>query len=148
MLLDLANQLDSLRTVSPQPKGGAPGLGDKDGPKNETPKKGKPTNTEDTPKKQHKSHEEKGQSKHNLAEKSPALSTHEPNVNFEASRLGSAVAQACLSVARMTQVVEDTHNSKVVEALLARQHLKKASAEAIDSAMEEIQGTHTPADMW
>ena len=29
-----------------------------------------------------------------------------------------------------------------------RQCLEKVSAEPIDSAMEEIQGTHTPADMW
>ena len=45
-------------------------------------------------------------------------------------------------------MVENTHNSKVVEALLTRQHLEKASAEAIDLVMEEIQGAHTPADMW
>ena len=75
MLLYLADQLDSLRTVSPQPKGGAPRLGDKDGPKDETPKKGKSANTEDTPKKQHKSCKEKGQSRHNSAEKSPASLT-------------------------------------------------------------------------
>ena len=143
MLLDLADQLDSLRTVSLQPEGSVPGLGDKDGPKDETPKKRKSANTEDTPKKQH-SHEEKGRSRHNSAEKSPALSTHEPNVNFDTSRLGNAVAQACLSVTRITKEVEDSHNSKVAEALLTKQHLKKASAEVIDLVMEEIQG----ADMW
>ena len=59
MLLDLTDQLDSLRTVSPQPEGGAPRLGDKDGPKDKTPKKSKLANTEDIPKKQHKSHKEK-----------------------------------------------------------------------------------------
>ena len=48
----------------------------------------------------------------------------------------------------MTKVVEDNHNSKVAEALLAKQCLEKASAEAIDSAMDEIQGACTPADMW
>ena len=40
------------------------------------------------------------------------------------------------------------HNSKTAEALLVRQHLEKVSAEAIDSMMDEIQGAHTPADMW
>ena len=29
-----------------------------------------------------------------------------------------------------------------------RQHLEKVSAKAIDSVMDEIQGAHTPADMW
>ena len=29
-----------------------------------------------------------------------------------------------------------------------RQHLEKASAQAIDSMKDEIQGTRTPADMW
>ena len=116
VLLDLADQLDSLRTGSPQPKGSVPRLGDKDGPKDETPKR-KSANTEDTPKKQHT--HEKGQSRHYSAEKSPASSTHEPNVNFDASRLGNAVAWACLSVTRITKVV-DTHNSKVAEALLTK----------------------------
>ena len=48
----------------------------------------------------------------------------------------------------MMKVVEDSHNSKVAEALLTKQCLEKASAEAIDLAMEEIQGAHTPVDMW
>ena len=91
MLLDLADQLDSLRTGSPQPKGSVPGLGDKDGPKDEIPKKRKSANTEDTPKKQH-THKENGRSRHNSAEKYTALLTHKPNVNFDASRLGNAVA--------------------------------------------------------
>ena len=131
MLLDLADQLDSLRTVSPQPEGSAPGLGDKDGPKGKTLTKSKLANTKDMPKKQHKSCKEKSQSRHNSAKKSPASLTHEPNMNFHASRLGTAVAQACLSVTRITKVV-DTHNLKVAEALLARQHLEKASAKAIN----------------
>ena len=46
VLLDLADQLDSLRTGSPQPEGSVPGLGDKDGPKDKTPKKRKSANTE------------------------------------------------------------------------------------------------------
>ena len=65
-----------------------------------------------------------------------------------ADRLGDVVAQACLSVVRMARVVEKTHNSKTTEALIVRQHLEKVSAEAIDSMMDEIQGTHTPADIW
>ena len=69
-------------------------------------------------------------------------------MNFDTSRLGNAVAQACLLVTRITKVVEDTHNSKVVEALLTKQCLEKASTKVIDSVMEEIQGACTPADMW
>ena len=60
----------------------------------------------------------------------------------QASRLGDVVAQACLSIARMVRVVEKTHNSKTMEALLVRQHLEKVSAKAIDSVMDEIQGAH------
>ena len=66
----------------------------------------------------------------------------------KADRLGDVVAQACLSVARMARVVENTKNSKTAEALIVRQHLEKVSVEAIDSMMDEIQGAHTPADMW
>ena len=66
----------------------------------------------------------------------------------KADRLGDVVAQACLSVMRMSRIVEKTHNSKTDEALVVRQHLEKVSVEAIDSAMDEIQGTHTPTDIW
>ena len=66
----------------------------------------------------------------------------------QASRLGDVVAQACLSVARMVRVVEKTHNSKTAEALVVRQCLEKVSVKAIDSVMDEIQGAHTPVDMW
>ena len=69
-------------------------------------------------------------------------------MDCKANRLGDVVAQACLSVARMTKVVENTHNSKIAEALLVRQHLEKVSTKAIDSVMDEIQGAHTTADMW
>ena len=65
----------------------------------------------------------------------------------KADRLGDVVAQACLSVARMARVVEKTHNSKTAEALIVRQHLEKVSVEAIDSVMDEIQGTCTPSDI-
>ena len=67
---------------------------------------------------------------------------------LKADKLGDVVVQACLSVVRMLRVVEKAHNSKTAEALLVRQHLEKASAEAIDSVKDEIQGTRTPADMW
>ena len=66
----------------------------------------------------------------------------------KADRLGDVVAQACLSVMRMSRVVEKTHNSKTAEALIVRQHLEKVSVEAINSTMDEIQGTHTPTDIW
>ena len=148
MLLDLAEQLDSLRTVSPGPKASNTESGDRHGAKDKTPKKIRPGDAGDTPKKHHKSHKEKSQSKHSMIKKSPALLSLEHDVDLKANRLGDVVAQACLSVARMTKVVENTHNSKIAEALLMRQHLEKVSAKAIDSVMDEIQGAHTTADMW
>ena len=45
-------------------------------------------------------------------------------------------------------MVEKAHNSKTSQAWLVRQCLEKASIEAIDSMKDEIQGTHTSADMW
>ena len=69
-------------------------------------------------------------------------------MDLEANRLGDVVVQACLSVARMMQVVESTHNLKKAEVLLTRQCLEKASTKAIDSVMDEVQGAYTPADMW
>ena len=67
---------------------------------------------------------------------------------LKADRLGDVVAQACLFHCEDARVVEKAHHSKTAEALLVRQHLEKVSAEAIDSMMDEIQGTYTPADMW
>ena len=132
VLLDLAEQLDNIRTALPRPKAGNPKSGDRHGAKDETSKKIRLGDTGGTLKKHHKSHKEKSRSKHSLMEKSPALSSCEHDVELEANRLGDAVAQACLSVARMIKVVENTHNSKIAEALLVRQHLEKVSAEAID----------------
>ena len=117
------------------------------GTKEETPKKAKSTET-DLPRKHHKSHEEKGRSRHSPTEKSPASSSREHNVTLETDKLGDVVVQACLSVARMSRVVEKAHNSKTAEAFLVRQHLEKASIEAIDLMKDEIQGTHTSADVW
>ena len=82
--------------------------------------------------------------RHSLTEKSPASSFHEQDVALKADKLGDVVAQACLSVVRMSRVVEKAHNSKTAEALLVRQCLEKVSVEAIDSVMDEIQGAHTP----
>ena len=147
VLLAMADQLENLRIVPPRPKASNPESGDGHGTKDETPKI-KLADTGDTPRKHHKSHKEKSQSKHSLMEKSPALSSCEHDVKHQASRLRDVVAQACLSVARMVRAVEKTHNSKTTEALLVRQCLEKVSAKAIDSMMDEIQGTHTPADMW
>ena len=148
VLLALANQLENLRAVPPRPKVSNLESRDGHGTKDETPKKVKLVDTGDTPRKHHKSCKEKSQSKHSPTEKSPASSSCKHDVVPQASRLEDVVAQACLSVARMVRVVEKTHNSKTVEALLVRQHLEKFSAEAIDSMMDEIQGAHTPADMW
>ena len=148
VLLALADQLENLRMVPPGPKASNPESGDRHGTKDVTPKKIKLAGTGDTPRKHHKSCKEKSRSKHSPMEKSPASSSQEHDMVHQASRLGDVVAHACLSVARMARVVEKTHNSKTVEALLVRQHLEKFSAEAIDSMMDEIQGAHTPADMW
>ena len=67
---------------------------------------------------------------------------------LKADKLGDVVAQACLSVVRMSRVVVKAHNSKTAKALLVRQHLEKASVDAINSAKDEIQSSRTPADMW
>ena len=67
---------------------------------------------------------------------------------LKADKLRDVVAQACLSVARMSRVVEKAHNSKTAEALLVRQRLEKASADAIDSVKDQIQSARAPADMW
>ena len=121
VLLALADQLENLRAVPPKPKVSNPESRDGHGTKDETPKKVKLVDTGDTPRKHHKSCEEKSLSKHSPTEKSPASSSCEHDVVPQASRLGDVVAQACLSVARMARVVEKTHNSKTVGALLVRQ---------------------------
>ena len=148
VLLTLADQLDNLRAAPPEPREVIPESQEGDGTKDETPKKVKLVETGDIPRKHHRSRKEKSRSRHSPTEKSPASSSHEQDVALKADRLGDVVAQACLSIARMLRVVEKAHNSKTAEALLVRQHLEKVSAEAIDSTMDEIQGAHTPADMW
>ena len=65
-------------------------------------------------------------------------------MNLDANKM----AQACFSAAKMTKVVEDNHKSKIADALLVKQYLEKASAEVIESMMDNIWGAHTPGDMW
>ena len=96
VLLDLADQLDNLRTVFTGPKASNPESGDRHGAKDKTPKKIRLGDTRDTLKKHHKSHEEKSQLKHSPMEKSPALSSHKHDMELEANRLGDVVAQACI----------------------------------------------------
>ena len=148
VLLTLANQLDNLRAALPEPREAIPESQEGDTTREETPKKAKPAETAEFPRRYYKSHEEKSWSRHSLTEKSPASSSHEQDVVLKAVKLGDVIAQACLSIVRMSRVVEKAHNSKTAEALLVRQHLEKASVETIDSTRDEIQGTHTPADMW
>ena len=132
----------------PEPREAIPESHEGDGTREETPKKAKPAETGDFLRRHHKSREEKSQLRHSPTKKSPASSSHKQDVVLKADKLGDVVAQACLSVARMSRVVEKAHNSKTAEALLVRQCLEKASAEAIDSVRDEIQGVCTPADMW
>ena len=147
VLLSLANQLEHLKAMPTEPNKAITEPHEEEGTKEETLKKAKSVET-DPPRRHHRSREEKGQLRHSPTEKSPASSSHEHNVTLETDKLGDAVAQACLSVVKMSRVVEKAHNSKTTEALLVRQHLEKASVEAVDSMKDEIQGTHTSADMW
>ena len=146
VLLSLANQLENLKVMPTEPNVAATEPCEEKGTKEETPKKAKSMET-DLPRK-HKSREEMGRSRHSPTEKSPASSSREPNIMLETDKLGDAVAQACLSVARMSRVVEKAHNSKTAEAFLVRQCLEKASIEAIDSMKDEIQGARMSADVW
>ena len=146
VLLSLADQLENLKVTPTEPNVAIMEPREEKGTKEETPKKAKSTET-DLPRK-HKSHEEKGRLRHSPTEKSPASSSREHKVVLETDKLGDAVAQACLSVMRMSRVVEKAHNSKTAEAFLVRQHLEKASIEATDLMKDEIQGARTSADMW
>ena len=148
VLLTLANQLDNLRAVPLEPREAILESCEGDGTREETPKKAKLAETADPPRRHHKSREEKSQSRHSPTEKSPTSSSCEQDMVLKADKLGDVVAQACLSVVRMSRVVEKAHNSKTAEALLVRQHLEKASTDATDSVRDEIQGAHTPANMW
>ena len=146
VLLSLADQLENLKVMATEPNMAVTEPREEKGTKEETPKKAKSTET-NLPRK-HKSREEKGRSRHSPTEKSPASLSREHNVTLETDKLGDAVAQACLSIMRMSRVVERAHNSKTAEAFLVRQHLEKASIETIDSMKDEIQGARMSADMW
>ena len=146
MLLSLANQLENLKVTPTEPNMAVTEPHEEKDTKEETPKKAKSMETD--PPRKHKSREEKGWLRHSPTEKSPASSSCEHNITLETDKLGDAVVQACLSVARMSRVVEKAHNSKTAEAFLVRQHLEKASIEAIDSMKDEIQGARTSADVW
>ena len=147
VMLDMADQLDSLRAASPGHRGGETRSGDKDDSKGETPKKSKQVALKDgLEKKAHKSCE--SCLRHNSVDKSPTSSSHEASVGLDANRLGTAMAQACFSVAKITKVVEDNHNSKTADALLTKKCLERASADAIESMMDDIWAAHTLVDMW
>ena len=148
VLLSLAEQLDNLRAAPPKPREAIMESCGEEGTREETLKKGKSAETGDPPRRHHKSCEKKSQSRHRLTEKSPASSSREHDMVLKAEKLGDIIAQACLSAVRMSRVVEKAHNSKTAEALLVRQCLEKASADAINSAKDEIQGPHTQADIW
>ena len=147
VLLSLADQLENLKAMPAKSTKAVTEPREEEGTKEETPKKTKSAET-DPPRKHHKSHEDKSRSRHSPTEKSPASSSHKHNVTIDTDKLGDMVAQACLSVARMSRMVEKAHNSKTSEAWLVRQHLEKASIEAVESMKDEIQGAHTSADMW
>ena len=74
-------------------------------------------------------------------------SPDEAGGNFNLTRLGTAMAQACLSVVKMTQAVEDRYNSRIVDVLLVKK-LEEASAGVIKLMMDDIQAAHTPVAMW
>ena len=148
VLLSLADQLDDLKVMPTEPSEAVPEPREEKDTREETPKKAKLAETEDPPRRHHRSREEKGQSRHSPTDKSPASSSCEHGMVLKTDELGDAVAQACLSVVRMSRVVEKAHNSKTAEALLVRQHLERASAKAIDLMKDEIQGAHTSANMW
>ena len=148
VLLSLADQLENLRAAPTEPNEAVTESREEKDTKEETLKKAKSMEMIDPPRKHHKSHKKKSQSKHSPTEKSPASSSCEHNVTLETDKLGDVVAQACLSVVKMSRVVEKAHNSKTTEALLVRQHLEKASIKAIDSMKDEIQGARTLADVW
>ena len=147
VLLSLADQLENLKATPAESTEAVTEPREEEDTKEETPKKTKSAET-DPPRKHHKSREDKSQSRHSPTEKSPASLSHEHNVTIDTDKLGDAVAQARLSVARMSRMVEKAHNSKTSEAWLVRQRLEKASIEAVESMKDEIQGARTSADMW
>ena len=140
-------QLDQAKGMPPQPEGHDIRPEDKqDDSKEETPKKDRPLGSEDGPekKKKHKSHESR--LRHSSVDKRSTLSPNQAGGNFNSTRLGTAMAQACLSVVKMTQAVEDRHNSRIADVLLMKK-LEEVSAGVIKSMMD-IRANRTPVDMW
>ena len=131
VLLSLADQLENLKAAPAEPTEAVPEPREEEGTKEETPKKTKSAET-DSPRKHHKSHEDKSRSRHSPTEKSPASSSHEHNATLDTDKLRDTVVQACLSVVRMSRVVEKAHHSNTSQAWLVRQCLEKASIEAVD----------------
>ena len=148
VLLDMADQLDQQKVMPPQPEGQDIGPDYKqDDSKEETPKKDKLSGSDGTDrKKKHKSHE--SHSRHSSADKTSTPSTKEAGGSFNLTQLGTAVAQACLSMVKMTQAMEDRHNLRIADALLIKKKLEEASAWVIESMMDNIRAAHTPADTW
>ena len=149
VLLDMADQLDQAKGMPPQSVGHDVGPEDKqDDSKEETPKKDKPSGSEDGPKKKKKHKSRESHLRHSLVDKLSTPSPNEAGGNFNSTKLGTAMAQACLSVVKMTQVVEDRHNSRIVDAFLMKKKLEEASAGVIKLMMDDIRAARTPADMW
>ena len=88
VLLSLANQLEHLKATPTEPSEAFTEPCEEEGTKEETPKKAKSVETGDPPRRHHRSHKEKGQSRHSPTEKSPASSSREHNVTLETDKLG------------------------------------------------------------
>ena len=147
VLLDMADQLDQQKVMPPQPEGYDIRPDYKQDDSKEETLKDKPSGSDGTDrKKKHKSHE--SCSRHSSADKISTLSPEEADVSFNLTQLGAAVAQACLSVVKMTQAMEDRHNSRIADALLIKKKLEEASVGVIKSMMDDIRAAHTPAGMW
>ena len=67
---------------------------------------------------------------------------------LKTDKLGNAVAQACLSVTRMSRVVEKAHNSKNSWGVPGETVPGEGLYRSHDSMKDGIQGAHTSADVW
>ena len=144
-LVDMAHTLACLKASPSKPEESEGGSGDKaDDIKDVTPKKTKGFSPDGDPEKK----KQRTHSKHGSVSNPSTLSPDEVSTCFYSTRLGTSLAQACLSVVKMTQTIEHRHNVKMAEALLVKKNLETASAEAIESMMADIQVAHTLTDMW
>ena len=110
VLLSLADQLENLKAMPAKPTEAITEPREEEGTKEETLNKTKSVET-DPPRKHHKSRKDKSRSRQSPTEKSPASLSHEYNATLDTDKLGDTVVQACLSVVRMSRVVEKAHNS-------------------------------------